>query len=295
MNDQQWNEAFEKYKQIAQFKYINNHFTLADFKSIYFWEWLHRNWGRFMGIVFIVPFIWFIYKKNIDKKLLWPMLILLFLGGLQGAIGWIMVASGVGTELVYVDHIKLAIHFIAALILLVYVIWFALKITVPQKAISNAAGLKSLNFWILVLLTLQLIYGAFMAGTHAGKAAITWPTINGSYWPKSLFTEGSFFNDIINNHITIQFMHRNLAYLIGILVIVYFFKAARAGSKLVRLRWWPLLLVILQIILGVLTLVNYLGNEKVLLGVTHQLAGILLLIALIITYYYSFGKKKMTV
>lgn len=293
MNEQEWNIAFEKYKEIAQYKYIHNYFNLHDFKFIYFWEWFHRNWGRFMGIVFIVPFIYFLYTKKFDKSMIVPMIILFVLGGLQGAIGWIMVSSGVGTDLLYVSHIRLAIHFIAALVLLAYIIWFALRIAVPDDQIMYAPRIRQWNILLLVLLTIQLIYGAFMAGTHAAESAITWPSINGTYYPgRLLFTEGNFLNDITHNLITIQFMHRNLAYILVILIIIFTMQLYKQpkSSGLWRMRYWPLLLLILQIILGILALVNYLNTNKLLFSLLHQLVGILLFISLLLTYYFS--RKK---
>lgn len=287
MNEQDWNIAFEKYKQIAQYKYIHNYFTLKDFKFIYFWEWLHRNWGRFMGIVFIIPFAYFIYKRKIDRSMLWPMIILLLLGALQGAIGWIMVASGVGTDLVYVSHIRLAVHFIAALILLVYVVWFGLKISVPDFKKLNLPSIKKFTWLLLVVLTMQLIYGAFMAGTHAAKSAITWPSINGRLVPD--MSEGGIFHNLL----AIQFIHRGLAYLITLLVIIYTFMLYRqpASSTVYRLRNIPLLTTIVQVALGIFTLVYYLNPQaKLWLGIIHQLVGILLLVSLVIVYFYSTRK-----
>ncbi|HEY0610399.1 MAG TPA: COX15/CtaA family protein, partial [Chitinophaga sp.] len=181
MTEQAWQAAFDKYKEIAQFKYVNSHFTLSDFKSIYFWEWLHRDWARLMGIVFALPFIYFVAKKKINRSMVQPMLILFLLGALQGAIGWIMVKSGLNEENLYVSHIRLAIHFIAALLLLCYVLWFALKLSTPAKEMLYTPSLRKLNIWLLVLLTLQLVYGAFMAGLHAAMAASTWPDINGMW------------------------------------------------------------------------------------------------------------------
>ena len=127
-SDKEWQEAFERYKQIAQYKNLHFYFTLNDFKSIYFWEWLHRLWGRFIGVVFLVPFIIFLLQNRFRKEMIKPMIILFLLGGLQGVIGWIMVQSGLNDEDLYVSHIRLAIHFMAALILLVYTFWFALKL-----------------------------------------------------------------------------------------------------------------------------------------------------------------------
>lgn len=284
MNEQDWNLAFEKYKQIAQYKYIHNYFGLSDFKFIYFWEWMHRNWGRFMGIVFIVPFAIFVYKRKINRSMLWPMVILFFLGGLQGAIGWIMVASGIGTDLVYVSHIRLAIHFIAALLLLVYVIWFALKISVPDFKKDNFPLVKNFTLLLLCILTVQLVYGAFMAGTHAAMAAITWPSINGKLVPN--MSDG----DIFHNLITIQFIHRGLAYVITLLVGIYtlFLYRQSKSSTVYKLRNSTLFLTIVQVALGIFTLVHYLNpNAKLWLGIAHQFVGILLLTSLVVMYFYS--------
>jgi len=297
MSEQQWHEAFEKYKQIAQYKYIHNYFTLSDFKFIYFWEWFHRNWGRFMGIVFAAPFVYFLYKGKITRSMLWPMVTLFLLGGLTGALGWIMVKSGVGTELVYVDHVKLAIHLMSAVVLFCFVIWFALKITYNPDGISTAASVRNFNIFLVFLVTVQLIYGAFMAGTHAAKSAVTWPDINGDYFPK-LFNEegGNFWHNITTNLITVQFIHRNLGYLIFILIIALTLRLYRQtkGSYLHKLRNLPLAITLVQVVLGVVTVITYLNEEsKLLFGVLHQLFGILTIGILIITLYFA-GKKEQT-
>ena len=296
MNEKAWQEAFEKYQQIAQFKYVNSHFTLEDFKSIYFWEWFHRDWGRLIGVVFIIPFIYFIVTKRINRSMVGPMIILFLLGGLQGVIGWIMVKSGIGTDLVYVSHIRLAVHFIAALILLCYVVWFALKITVSDAQKIYTPKLKGINLVLLVLLTIQLIYGAFMAGSHAALAAVTWPDINGRYLPiGSMFKQGGFFEDITHNLISIQFIHRNLAYLLTILIIYWTVVSTRLrpDTALYKMRFVPLVLVILQVILGVYALLHSLLDSKLVLSILHQFVGMLLLLSLTVTYYYSRGKKLL--
>lgn len=294
LNEKAWQEAFEKYQQIAQYKYVNSGFTLSDFKSIYFWEWFHRDWARLMGLVFLFPFIYFVLTKKINRSMIHPMIILFLLGALQGIIGWVMVQSGIGTSLLYVSHIRLAIHFIAALILLCYVVWFALKITVPASSLSYTPAGKNLNVLILVLLTIQLIFGAFMAGAHAALAAPTWPSINGMWWPwEYMFTQGDFMTDITNNLISIQFIHRNLAYLIMILVIWYTFRIAKLPVErpLYKMRFVPLIIVLVQVVLGVLALVNSINSSKLVLSIVHQFVGILLLLSLVINYYYTRGKK----
>ena len=213
-----WQEAFDKYQKIGQYKFLNTHFTLSDFKFIYFWEWLHRDWGRLIGVVFAIGFFYLLAKKYLKKEMLIPLLILFLLGGLQGAIGWLMVKSGLNEENLYVNHIRLAIHFLAALGLLVYTLWFAFRLRVPEHEKVLAPALKKLTVWILVILILQLIYGAFMAGLKAAAAATTWPTINGDWLPTNFSSFGertySGLQQFTDHPIAVQFIHRTLAYLL---------------------------------------------------------------------------------
>jgi cytochrome c oxidase assembly protein subunit 15 len=292
MNDQAWQEAFNKYKEIAQFKHLNSHFSLSDFKFIFFWEWLHRDWARFMGLVFIFPFIYFLISKKIERNMVKPMIILFLLGGLQGAIGWIMVQSGLNDENLYVSHIRLAVHFISALVLLCYVFWFALKLSIPENQVLHVPELRRINGWLLVLLTFQLIYGAFMAGLHAAFAAITWPDINGMLWPSGMFSQGSFLADITHNLITVQFIHRGLAYIICIPVLIWFFKAQKSapGTLLYKVRFLPVLLLFLQILLGVLTVLHTTGEIPLIYAILHQFVGMLFLLSLVYTLFLSRGK-----
>jgi len=294
MNEQAWQEAFNKYKEIGQFQYINNHFTLQDFKGIYFWEWLHRNWARLIGLVFIVPFIYFIVKKKITKEMIQPMIILLCLGALQGLIGWVMVKSGLNEENLYVSHIRLAIHFLAALLCLVYAFWFALKLSIPKMEISFAPKLKTLMNWILVILVVQLAYGAFMAGLHAALVASTWPDINGQAWPVGMFKQGGFFEDITHNQITIQFIHRGLAYILTLLIAIWWYKAGKepVSSRLHRMRNWALIVVLLQVLLGVLTILNSKVAIPLSFALAHQFVGMLLLIVMVWGRFLA-GKKSM--
>ena len=295
MNKHDWNEAFDKYKQIAQYKYIHNYFSLSDFKFIYFWEWFHRNWGRFMGVVFAVPFIYFLYKRKINRSMLWPMVTLFLLGGLTGALGWIMVKSGVGTDLVYVDHVKLAIHLMSAVLLFCFVIWFALKISYRRGELVKPVSVRTFNIILIILVTIQLVYGAFMAGSHAAKSAVTWPDINGSFFP-ALFNEegGDLWYNITSNLITVQFIHRNLAYLIFVLIVLFTVKLYRQpnNSRLYKLRNAPMAITLVQVILGIVTLITYLNEDhRVLFGVLHQLFGLLTIGVLVMTLYFI-GRKQ---
>ena len=287
MNEADWQAAFQQYQQIGQFKHINFDFSLSDFKFIYFWEWFHRVWARLIGLVFLFPFIWFIWKRMIAREMVLPMIILFLLGGLQGGLGWIMVKSGLNEEDVRVSHIRLAIHFMAALILLAYTLWFAFRLTIPAQERLYQPAIK--NGWraVLVLLFFQLVYGAFMAGLHAGSYAPTWPDMNGQWIPEGM-TGNSFGFFLTDNPFTVQFIHRGLGYLTAAYVVFMYFRSADIGGspRFSRVRHLPLVLVIVQVLLGVLT-VSYsdVANVLLWLGVAHQFVAMLLLMSILQVYY----------
>jgi heme a synthase len=302
MNEQDWNTAFEKYKQIAQFKYLNSHFTIHDFKFIFFWEWFHRLWARLIVVVFLVPFAIFLIQRRFKKEMIKPMIILFLLGALQGLVGWIMVLSGLNdSELLYVSHYKLAIHFMLALGLLCYTFWFALDLLVPREQIIILKPLRMFTGWLIVLLIIQLIYGAFMAGLKAAAAAPTWPDMNGGWLPFSVHSFGghnfpglSFFTD---HPLVIHFIHRNLAYLISILVFIWYWKAKRIkGTKLFQItKWLPLLFVLIQVLLGILAVLNSVNKTSFLwLGVAHQFVATILLLSLVWMLYIIRSRTRVT-
>src|SRR6186997_3522400 len=203
LNEQKWIEEFNKYKQTPQFLLINSDFTLQDFKSIFFWEWFHRFWARLIGVVFAIPFIIFLVQKRFKEEMIKPLIILFLLGALQGAVGWIMVASGLTGDAIYVKPTRLMLHFVLALGLLCYTFWFALQLLVSnEKRIINK-GLKNFTWSIIVVLVFQLAFGALMAGHKAATAAPTWPDINGSYFPANMFSSPDGVLNLIENRITI--------------------------------------------------------------------------------------------
>jgi len=294
MNTEAWQEAFDKYKEIGQYKHINFDFTLSDFKSIYFWEWLHRLWGRLIGIVFIIPFVYFIYRKMISKKMIIPLTILFLLGGLQAVIGWIMVKSGLNKDDISVNHIRLCIHFIAALILLCYNFWFALKVLVPESERIQIKKMHRLNMLVFSVLALQLIYGAFMAGLKAGNFAPTWPTINGSWWPAGIDSYSGISN-LVNNPIAVQLIHRFLAYTL-LLIVIFWTVAIRKqplSGWLRKTRNLPLILVLFQVILGIATVLNSPDKKELLWwGVSHQFVAMLLLLSFTWMHYLVMYRRK---
>ncbi len=288
LNLTDWQIEFDKYKNTDQFKYIHSDFTLSDFKSIFFWEWFHRTWARLMGLVFLIGFVYFLIKKQLKKEMVIPFVILFVLGIIQGAIGWIMVASGLVPEKMFVGHIQLATHFMAALLLLCYTFWFALKLSVRKKSLVNNGSLRKWTWIIFGLLFFQLIYGAFMAGLHAAVVAPTWPTINGEWIPHLMNELSPSWKNMLDNPITVQFIHRGLAYCILLSVLIWFSKSQKIKSSQLFNTTKKLLIifVLIQIILGILTVVNSpFGNALVWFGVAHQLVAILFLMTIILILY----------
>ena len=291
MNDHQWAVEFDKYKHTPQYLLLNAGFTISDFKFIFFWEWFHRFWARLIGVVFVVGFVYLLVKQYLKPAMIKPLLILFLLGAMQGAIGWIMVKSGLTDDMIYVKPVKLALHFVFALGLICYAWWFALQLSVPVKQIIKNQAVRKWTWLIMFILFFQLIYGALMAGHKAANAASTWPTINGSWLPANLFAS---FTSIVENKITVHFIHRGLAYLLLLLTIVWTLKANKIEpgsiffSKTKRL---PVLLVLLQVILGivaVLSSVSIIANHWGAfewIAQLHQVVGMLYLLLMVWMLY----------
>ena len=297
LNEQKWIEEFNKYKQTPQFLILNSDFTLQDFKSIFFWEWFHRFWARLIGVVFAIPFIIFLIQKRFKEEMIKPLIILFLLGALQGAVGWIMVASGLTGDAIYVKPTRLMLHFVLALGLLCYTFWFALQLMVPDQKRIVDNSLKKFTWSIIAVLVLQLAFGALMAGHKAATAAPTWPDINGAFIPPKMFSPDGVLN-LIENKITIHFIHRSLAYLLLLLIVIWTWKAGKTnGNKLFsKTKWLPFVLVTMQVVLGictVLTSVQIIPNHWGVfewLAQFHQLFAMFLLLSLIWMSYLTKSK-----
>ena len=309
INAAQWQDAFDKYRQTPQFRLINSDFTLSDFKFIFFWEWFHRFWARLVGVVFLVGFVWLLIKQKLQPAMIRPLIILFLLGALQGAIGWIMVASGLTGDAIYVAPTKLGLHFVFALGLVVYAFWFALDLSVApgarllndprsdwpvpqQHALHRSVTiLRRWTIAILVLLFFQLLYGALMAGHKAAAYAPTWPTINGSWLPDRAFSQHPLSRDLVGNPITVQFIHRTLAYTLFLCVLAWTAAALHiqrpVPASFLRLRWLPLVVVSVQIVLGIgslLTSPGIIAHQWVAfdwLALFHQMTGLLFLLTMV--------------
>jgi cytochrome c oxidase assembly protein subunit 15 len=296
LNEAAWIREFEKYKQTPQYQLLNIDCQLGDFKFIFFWEWLHRLWARLIGVVFIIGFVFLLARKLLKKEMVRPLLILFLLGALQGAVGWIMVASGLTGDAVYVKPTRLALHFIFAMVLIAYAFWFFLMLTVQKTDLVANRRIKAFTGWLLALTTIQLVFGALMAGHKAATAAPTWPDINGSMVPKSTFSHVPFLLNFIDNKITIHFVHRNLAYLIFVLTCMLVWKSYKDKTSSVtfnRIKIVPLLLVILQVVLGVLALTTSIGIMPNHWGAfdwiaqLHQVVGMLFALSLVALFFVT--------
>jgi cytochrome c oxidase assembly protein subunit 15 len=288
-NDAQWQEAFDKYKQIPQYQKLNYDFELSDFKQIFFWEYLHRLIGRLIGIVFLLPFLYFFWKKKLDQIWIRKSLFLFALGGLQGFLGWFMVKSGL-TERTSVSHYRLAIHLIAAFITFGFTYWFALQLVAEQKGPRNKKT-ASLIKYLLALVILQLTYGAFTAGLHAGRIANTFPTMDGEWIPSGINSMTPGYLNFFENLLTVQFIHRLIAYTIFIFVIALWWKVRKETYSPSQKKAMNVcaLAVSIQVLLGIFTL---LYHVPVTLSALHLIGGFFLFTS-VVTALYFFSEVKL--
>ena len=285
LTEQAWQQEFDNYKKIPQYIKINPHFTLSDFKSIYWWEYLHRLIGRILGVVFIVPFSYFFYKKMIDKSLMKKLLIMFLLGAWQGFLGWYMVKSGL-VDNTYVSHYRLALHLINALITFGFIFWVAQdlkfnKIKVTNQANASYKKLTRITFGVLIF---QIIYGAFVAGLHGGHAYNTWPKMGDEWIAASVWMGWSKLGvwSLFDNIGTVQFIHRTVAVITTILIAALWLKRNSITNKLNHFQkiaiTYCMLAVLLQFVLGVITLIY---DVPVVMAVVHQAGAFLLFMAMV--------------
>ena len=288
LNEQEWNLAFIRYQQFGQYKLVNTSMTLAEFKWIFFWEWFHRLWARLIALAAVLPLIYFIIKKIVFKEDIYKILIAIVLGAVAGAVGWIMVQSGLKENTVLVNPVNLMSHILVATIIVGYVLRIGLEYLYPKQHLPFDKKSRTLFLVLIVLVFIQIGLGALVAGSKAALICTTFPLMNGNYFP-SLF--GIYENDV---KLVLQFLHRNVAYLIFFYVIFLFFKTKNVAAQFQfhRSRWLLLGMVLLQVVLGVLTLIYSEGKVPVVLGVCHQLGAFLLLIFSIEGHYFIKYRAK---
>lgn len=276
MNTIEWQEAFDLYKQYPEYQKLNSDFTLQDFKDIYFWEWLHRFIGRLIGVVFMLPFLYFLIQKRLSKKTIKKAIILLFLGAFQGFLGWYMVKSGL-VDKPDVSHYRLAAHLTTAFITFAYTLWVALDLIFPESKPVNKSFRNLMRFG-LTLLLIQIIYGAFVAGLDAGGIHNHWPLMNeGQFIHETVYIEQNpLYKNFIEGRSGVQFIHRTLAYLVVALMLMLWYKGRKLNPTQHQLHSLNglLILVGLQFCLGVFTLIL---AVPVWLGIAHQVGAFFLL------------------
>ena len=284
MNQVEWQEAFDLYKQYPEYQKLNYNMTLEEFKDIYFWEWIHRVIGRFIGIVFIVPFLYFLIRKQLTKSTIRKCIVLLFLGGFQGFLGWYMVKSGL-VDRPDVSHYRLAMHLTTAFLTFAFTLWVALDLIYPSKK-EIEKGFRNFIRVGFVILLLQIIWGAFVAGLDAGWIHNTWPLMSdGKLIHETVTIEQSpVWKNFVEGKSGVQFVHRYLAYVVVVFIIAIWYKARKRATTTLQQKGanWLLGLVIVQFVLGVFTL---LLQVPVWLGVLHQVMAFFLLAAMTFTLH----------
>ncbi len=283
LNVQQWQETFELYKQSPEYQKVNAHFNLEEFKSIFWWEYIHRLLGRLIGLVFLLPFAFFLIKGWVKGPLLKKLVFIFLLGGLQGLLGWFMVKSGL-VDRPSVSHYRLAAHLVTALFLYVYIFWVALDLIFPlkEKQEKFLSQLRKNTGGLLALLTIQIVYGAFVAGLKAGFIMNTYPLMAGYVIHPSISNAFSEMGlSALTEHIvTVQFIHRTVGLILLVFgIYVWWIFRNRVDSKKLKLSLNLIVYSFLfQFLLGVLTLIYVV---PVWLGVLHQFGAIVLLTVLI--------------
>ncbi|HUG60769.1 MAG TPA: COX15/CtaA family protein [Methylomirabilota bacterium] len=276
LTESDWLSEFDKYRQIPEYQQINKGMSLADFKTIYWWEWGHRLLGRVIGFVFAVPFIVFAARGWISRSML-PRLGLLFvLGGLQGAVGWWMVVSGL-TERTDVSQYRLAIHLTLACVILVAAVWIAEGFRERRLRFAEVGGLRAYAAAIVGLTLVQIFLGGLVAGLNAGYVYNTWPLMDGDLLPAGLLFQSPWWINFFENHLTVQFVHRIGAYLLVALVIAHFVAVYRRAlePETIRRSTVLMILVLAQAGVGIATLLLVVPLSLALL---HQATAAVLLI-----------------
>ena len=286
LTETQWQEAFEAYKQFPEYQKINIHndFSIEDYKFIYFWEWFHRFIARILGVVFIIPFFYFLLKKKLDTETLKKCFILLGMGALQGFFGWFMVKSGLVDD-PDVSHFRLSLHLTFAFITFAYTLWVALDLFYPEKN-KLILPLRKLAQITMFILLLQIIYGGFVAGLDAGFIHNHWPMMSDNqFFHESIILEkDNWLSRLTEGKSGVQFVHRTLAYIVVGLILFLVFKSTHYDLTSQQKKGLNALviLVVMQFILGVLTL---LYSVPLWLGLTHQIFAFFLLTAMTYTLH----------
>jgi cytochrome c oxidase assembly protein subunit 15 len=276
LNQEQWTQAFEAYKAIPQYRELNAGMNLAEFKTIFWWEWSHRLLGRVIGVAYLLPFLWFMSRGALGAELRRRLWLIFGLGALQGAVGWWMVASGLSHR-VEVSQYRLATHLVLAFLIFAAIVWTLRRLS-DRTPSAVSSRLKITSVALVVLTFVQFYLGALVAGLRAGRVYNTWPDIDGALVPSAarLFFETPWWRNLFDNTLMVQFEHRMAAYLLFALAVLHALDAvrSRAGTAAVNGALWLLAAITLQATLGILTLLNHV---PIALALAHQAVAIAVL------------------
>ncbi len=280
LNEAEWQQAFEAYKQYPEYQQVNKGMSLEAFKGIFFWEYIHRVLGRLIGVLFFVPFVFFWMTGKLSRRLVPRLLIALVLGGAQGLMGWYMVMSGL-VDMPRVSHYRLAAHLSLAMLILVYLFWIMLDLLRVNDRLAGAVvptWLRAGAFSFLILLVAQIVWGAFVAGLRAGWGYNTFPDMNGEWMPEAVFYSSPWWINLFESNATVQFVHRWLGTVLLVLALTLWFASLRAklAGVLRQATHAVMATTLLQYLLGVLTLLYVV---PVGLGAVHQLVACFVLLA----------------
>jgi len=302
LSEAAWQEAFDLYKATPQYAKINEGMSMSAFKFIYFWEYFHRLWARLMFFVFIIPFGWFLARGMFSRRMVPQLVVVMLLAGLEGFFGWAMVASGL-IHRPWVNAYNLTLHLCLALVIFSYLLWITFSTIQPRPPVFHNSMLKRFSWILLGVAFFQIALGAMMSGTKAGLFFPTWPDMHGSYLPAVLLDAGHWSIDSFTHYDTnpfmpalIQFLHRNTAYLLTIMGLYFFWKLWKQPMTPV-LRTGAVFMISalgLQVLLGIVTLLNCVSAIPVVLGVVHQMGAVVLLGGIVFVVYQMHGKAVST-
>ena len=285
LNDVEWQEEFELYKRIPQFSQLNSDMTVESFKTIFWWEWAHRLLARSIGLVFALPLVFFWATGRIERRLRWPLVGVLALGGFQGFIGWWMVSSGLA-ERVSVSQYRLAAHLVIAFLIFATCAWIMRGLSPHGDDPAPTKNSKAMAAVIVGMTMFQIYLGALVAGLHAGWSYNTWPLMDGAIVPGGLFVHQPWWLNLFDNPKTVQFIHRLGAYVLLALALVHMIASLRAAPETTHARRSVVLfgLVCLQALIGILTLV---WQVPLGWGLAHQ-GGALVVLGFAIAHWRGF-------
>jgi len=281
ITDSDWDELLEKYRESPQYQKVNKGMSVDEFKNIFWWEYFHRLLGRLIGVVFFVPFVYFLVKKQIDKTLGIKLSGMFILGGLQGFMGWYMVMSGLVND-PHVSQYRLTAHLGLAFIIFAGLFWIALDLISPDRdhhtITEPLKRLRRFSIGLTSLIFIMVLSGGFVAGIRAGLAYNTFPLMNGHFIPPEIFMLEPWYRNFFDNMATVQFDHRLIAWILAFLVPLFWFKAMKSElSNTTRLACHLLLIMlVIQISLGIATLLNFV---PIPLAASHQGGAVLLFAA----------------